>query len=161
MKLTSISLILCTICPLMFLSQVRPAQAQLPGSLGSDYIMERFSRERRRIIRYAEVLGLNDRQLKKIDELKLSLEKEMVLLNARVEVIDIDLRAALGEDSIDMNRVKKLIDEKYDIEKRRVEGQANAFANLKNILSRDQREKMSGTQEIFRGPYGRGGTQEE
>ena len=92
MKLSSISLILCAICPLIFLAQVPPAQAQLPGSLSTDYIMDRFARERRRIIRYAEVIGVNDRQLKKIDELKLNLEKEMVLLNARIEVIDIDLR---------------------------------------------------------------------
>ena len=67
----------------------------------------------------------------------------------------------MGEDTIDLSKVNKLVQEKYDIERRRVEGQATAFANLKKLLSREQREKMRGTQEIFRGPYGRSGTEEE
>ncbi len=162
MKPNSVSLILCAICPLMFLAQVRPAYGQISGPpLTADYIMDRFNQERRRILRYAEVLGLNDRQLQKIAEVKLHMEKEMVLLDARIDVIDMDLRAELGEDTIDMNTIKKLLKEKYDIEMQRVEGQAAAYASLKSILSRDQRQQMRGTQEIFRGPYGRSSLPEE
>ncbi|MCA9403645.1 MAG: hypothetical protein KC897_07680 [Candidatus Omnitrophica bacterium] len=161
MKPNPIVLILCTICPLLLLAHVPPAHGQLPGNLGPDYIVDRFNQERRRIIRYAEVLGLNDRQSEKIDELSRHLEKEMVLQDARVEVIDIDLRAELSKDQVDMKQVRKLLAEKFEIERKRTEGQAAAYASLKEILSQAQREKLRGTQEIFRGPYGRGSGDEE
>lgn len=161
MKLKSISLILCAICPLIFLTLAQSASAQFPGGISSDYIKDRFNQDRRRIIRYAEVLGLKDKQLDKIDLIKLNLEKEMVLYDARIEVIDLDLRAKLSEDQVDMNRVKELLNEKYVIERKRMEGQAAAYASLKGILSPEQREQMRGSQEIFRGPYGRRASVEE
>ena len=122
MKLNPIVLILCTICPLLLLAHVPSAHGQLPGTLGPDYIVDRFNQERRRIIRYAEVLGLNDRQSEKIDELSRHLEKEMVLQDARVEVIDIDLRAELSKDQVDMKQVRKLLAEKFEVERKRTEG---------------------------------------
>lgn len=161
MKPNSIVLIICMICPLILFAQVRPAHGQLPGPLGPNYIMDRFNQERRRIVRYAEVLGLDERQSEKIDALSRHLEKEMVLQDARIEVIDIDLRAELSEDEVDMKQVRKLLAEKSEIEKKRTEGQAAAYASLKEILSKAQREKLRGTQEIFRGPYGRGSGDEE
>lgn len=142
-------------CSLVLLAQVPPAASQGLGQITPNYIKGRFDQEQRRILRYEEVLGLSSRQVDKIKTLKLNLEKEMVLMDARIEVIDIDLRSMLGQRRIDMNKFKKLLTEKYDIEKKRVEGQATAFAGLKELLTEQQQEKMRTTQEIFRGPYGR------
>ncbi|MBZ0165747.1 MAG: hypothetical protein K8I00_02995, partial [Candidatus Omnitrophica bacterium] len=67
----------------------------------------------------------------------------------------------LGQNRIDMNRVKKLLTDKYDMEKQRVEGQAAAYASLKEILTAQQQDQLRTTQEIFRGPYGRDTVDEE
>lgn len=119
----------------------------------SDFINEKFIQKQRRILKYKEELGLNLKQIEKIEALKINLEKEMVLIDAKIEVVNIELRAILSQDETDIKTVNELIDQKSALEETKAKAQAMAYVNLKEVLTPDQRVNLNSFREIYKGPY--------
>jgi len=119
----------------------------------SDFINEKFLQKQRRILKYKEELGLNLKQIEKIEALKINLEKEMVLIDAKIEVVNIELRSLLSRDETDIKTVNDLIDQKSALEETKAKAQAMAYVNLKEVLTPDQRTNLNSFREIYKGPY--------
>jgi Spy/CpxP family protein refolding chaperone len=87
-------------------------------------------------------LKVNDNQLNQIRELEIALKKDSIKKKAEIEIITVDIRSFLSEDEIDIDAVSKLIDQKYEIKKAGLKKVVKSFAELKKILTKEQKEKL-------------------
>ena len=95
------------------------------------------------IMKNQEELGLSDEQVEKIRALKLDTKKKVIMQKAEIEVLAVDIKAKLWwGDPVDMEAVNKLIDQKYEIKKGKAKNLAGAIAELKKILTEEQKDKL-------------------
>ncbi|MFC1577118.1 Spy/CpxP family protein refolding chaperone [Candidatus Omnitrophota bacterium] len=98
-----------------------------------------------------EELGISDGQMKKIKSLKVEMKKDIIRKEAAVEIAAIDIKAMLREDKIDTDAIGKLIDKKYDIKKEKAKSLVDTYAKLKDILTKEQQDKLKGLYKKSRG----------
>jgi Spy/CpxP family protein refolding chaperone len=91
-----------------------------------------------------EELAITDEQYEKIKTLKMETKKDLIRRDAEIDIITIDIKSKLQEDTIDTKSINKLIDQKYELKKAKSKALVNAFAAFKNILTDDQKKKLSG-----------------
>ncbi len=91
---------------------------------------------------YQDDLGLSDEQIKKISDLKIKSKKDLIRKKSEIDLLSVDIKSELREDEIDTKTVGKLIDKKYEIKKEKAKSLVNAYANLKNILTAEQKIKF-------------------
>ena len=103
---------------------------------------DKFSKKAKLIFSNQDELGLSDAQVKKVKELKLETKKNLIKTKAEIDIIALDIKAEMWTDSIDMDSVNKLIDKKYDLKKGKTKSLVAAYAALKDILTKEQKEKM-------------------
>jgi len=94
------------------------------------------------ILTHKDDLGLSDEQVKKIKGLKIKTKKNLIKQKAEIDLIKIDIKSSLWEDKIDIKTIEKLIDQKYEIKKEKAKALINSYAELKNILSDEQKAKL-------------------
>lgn len=87
-------------------------------------------------------IGLSDSQEKEITELKIGTKKDLIMKKAEIDVIVVDIKMHMYGDKINLDAVNKLIDKKYDIKKAKAKVLVGASAKLKEILTKDQTEKL-------------------
>ena len=102
----------------------------------------KFIRTVRMIYHNQDELNVNDNQLNQIRELKIALKKDSIRKKAEIEIIAVDIRSLLYEDEIDVDAVSRLIDQKYEIKKAGMKKVVKSFAELKIILTKEQKEKL-------------------
>lgn len=85
-------------------------------------------------------LGLSDEQFEKIKMLKLNTKKNMIKKRAEIDVLKIDIKAKLWEDTIDKKSINKLIDRKCEVKKEKAKALVDAYAQFKNILTKEQKK---------------------
>jgi len=89
-----------------------------------------------------EEIGLSDDQIAKIKELKMDVKKDMIKRNADIEILAIDIKSALYAETIDVNAVNALIDKKYELKKEKTKALVAAYAAIKEILTKEQKDKI-------------------
>jgi Spy/CpxP family protein refolding chaperone len=94
------------------------------------------------IKQHQEELGVSDEQLQKIIDLKMALKKDKIKMEAEIETLKIDIHALLSKDKIDVNAVNALVDQKYETKKSISKQTVNAYAQLKDVLTVEQKEKL-------------------
>ena len=99
------------------------------------------------LMKNQEELGLTDEQVEKIKALKITTKKSLIKTKADIDILIVDIKAALWEDTIDKDAVGKLIDQKYDLKKVQAKTAINALADIKSLLTDEQKEKCK---EIFK-----------
>jgi len=87
-------------------------------------------------------LQLSDEQAAKVKDLKLKTKKDLVMKEAEIEVVEIDITAALHTDVIDLKSVNSLNKKKYKLKNKKADFLVESFAALKSILSDDQKQKL-------------------
>ena len=87
-------------------------------------------------------LALTDEQVQKIKDLKTATKKEVIKVNAEVDLISVDINAHMWSDKIDTAATDKLIDKKYDLKKQKSKTLVKACAELKNILTEEQKSEL-------------------
>ena len=87
-------------------------------------------------------LNVDDNQLNQIRELKIAQKKDLIRKKAEIEIITVDIRSLLYEDEIDVDAVSKLIDKKFEIKKASIKMVVKSFAELRKILTKEQKEKL-------------------
>ena len=87
---------------------------------------------------YQEELGLSEEQVIMIRNLKHDVKKEVIKQNAEIDVLAVDIKSLLYEDTVDLVVVNQLIDQKYDLKKAKAKYLVDSYVKLKNILSEDQ-----------------------
>ena len=90
----------------------------------------------------SEDLGLSDDQIAKIKALKLDVKKELIQQNADIDIPGIDIKAEMYADTIDVDAINKLISKKYDLKKAKAQYLVTKYAQLKNILTAEQKDKL-------------------
>lgn len=121
--------------------QAAYSQCNHMGGRGSN-MQGKFFQKFGKIMKNQEALGLSDEQLDVIKKLKWDLKKEMIKQTAEIDVLEVDIDAALYEDTVDMEKVGGLIDQKYEYKKAKAKTIAGAVAELKKILTEEQLAKL-------------------
>jgi Spy/CpxP family protein refolding chaperone len=93
-------------------------------------------------IKNQEALGLSDEQFAKIKDLKIKTKKDLVQKKADIEIVAIDIKALMWEDTIDTKAANNLIDKKYELKKAKAKYLMGAYAAFKNILSAEQKKEF-------------------
>lgn len=101
-----------------------------------------FFHKAKMILANAAELGLTSDQIDKIKTLKYGVEKNLIKEDADIKTIAIDIKEALGKDTVDINAVNKLIDQKYSMKAQKTKDAIGAYVNLKKILTEDQLKKL-------------------
>lgn len=87
-------------------------------------------------------LKLSEEQYEKIKTLKINTKKDLIMKRAEIDVLKIDIKAKLWEDTIDKKGINKLIDKKYELKKEKAKALVDAYAQLKNILTEEQKKTL-------------------
>lgn len=143
---TNKKILMCGVLALVviFGSVVSKAHA-CDGKKGKSYqwsLKDKFFKKAHFMLKSKADLQLSDKQAAKIKDLKFKTKKDLVMKEAEIEVVKIDITAALHKDVIDLKVVNSLNDKKYKLKKNKANAIAESFAALKNVLSDDQKQKL-------------------
>ncbi len=87
-------------------------------------------------------LGLSEEQVKEIKALKVAAKKELIQRNADIDEIEVDVKAKMYDDVLDVNTINALIDSKYELKKAKAKYVVETYAALKNILTVEQKAAL-------------------
>jgi len=87
-------------------------------------------------------IGLSEAQVKDIKDLKMNVKKMLIRQEAEIDIIALDIKSGLMGHPVDVNALNTLIDKKYELKKDKTKQLVQAYAQLKNGLSKPQYEKM-------------------
>ena len=105
-------------------------------------LKEKFFEKTRFILMNASELDLDEAKIEEIKTLKHNLKKSLIMRDAEIETIDIDIMDAMSKDNLDLEVVDKLIDRKYEAKKMNAKEIAEACMNLRMMLTQDQQNKL-------------------
>ncbi len=105
---------------------------------------DKFLKKAQMLLKHWGELNLSDEQVRKIRALKHDVKKDIIMKDAQIEVIGLDVKALLREDVIDVEQANALIEQKYDIKKAKAKLLVKALADLKNILTDEQKKTVPG-----------------
>ena len=94
------------------------------------------------ILENAEDLSLTDEQKVKVKNLKIDTKKEMIRRRSSIELVAVDIKSRMYDDPIDTSALDELIEKKYDLKKGRAKYLVGVMANLKSVLTQEQKDKM-------------------
>lgn len=127
----------------IYLPLMAYAQGCLKGAQQKCGLEKKMSCTLHCIMANQDELGLTDEQGEKIQQLKTSSQKDLIKLEAEIDLITIDIKSKSREDKIDKEGIGELIDRKYDLKKEKAKALIGAYADLRNILSIEQTKKLS------------------
>jgi len=85
-----------------------------------------------------DALEITDDQMAKIKDIKHAAIKELIQLKADKDVVMVDLKSAMWEESMDLGAVNKLIDTKYAAKKK----SSKTFVKAINDIQKDLTDKQ-------------------
>jgi len=141
---TMIAVVLCMALALNLVALDAYAEGYGKGKGHHFDLEEKFSKKAHFILKNEEELGLSDRQVDQIKDLKINIKKDLIGKKAQLEILGLDIKAAMWNDPFNVNVVNKLIDQKYEIKKDKAKFLVGAYATLKGLLTEEQKEKMKG-----------------
>ena len=103
---------------------------------------EKFFYKSHSILKHQDKLDLSDEQYETIRDLKLNMKRSLIKQKAEIELVKLDIREKLHDDKINMKDVNELIDRKFEFEKAKDKTVASAIAELKGVLSTEQRQAL-------------------
>ena len=112
------------------------------GKMHAEGLDSKFFSKAHFIIQNQEELKLSDEQVGKIKDLKLSTKRGLIKIDAEIELIALDIKAQLMQDSIDTEAINALIDQKYELKKIKTKSLIASYAALKNSLSAEQKKAL-------------------
>ena len=111
------------------------------GKSGYDH-EAKVSKKARMILSNKAELGLTDEQVAKVKDLSSKVKKDLIRKDAEIDIGAIDLKEEKWKDPVDIEVVNKLIDKKYELKKDKAKYQVAAYAELKSILTAEQKSKL-------------------
>ncbi len=94
------------------------------------------------ILEKEKELGLTPDQVKTIREIKLQAKKTKIQLSSQADIIGVDLFAEFHNDSVNLDKVNALIDQKFEVKKELAKEMAASFVKLKSVLTPEQQGKL-------------------
>ena len=89
-----------------------------------------------------EELALSEDQSQKIKTLKIATKKDLIKRKAEIDLLAIDIKSKLSEDTIDIEGANKIIDQKYELKKAKAKALVETYAKFKGILTDEQKKKL-------------------
>jgi hypothetical protein len=105
-------------------------------------IEDKFFKKAGFLMRNQEEIGLTEEQIKDIKILKMDIKKALIMKKAEIEVKAIDIKSMLWQDEINIKKINKLIDEKYEIKKGKTKLLVKAYTDIKGMLTAEQKIAM-------------------
>lgn len=133
-------ILLVLVCLSLLVPSVYAEHGKMKSGHGD--FSQKFYKKAMMIIKNQEELGLSDEQVEKIKDLKISTKKDLIRKKAEIDILALDIKASMWEDTIDLDAVNALIDKKYEIKKEKAKALVAACAVLKSTLTADQKKKM-------------------
>ncbi|MDD5449208.1 MAG: Spy/CpxP family protein refolding chaperone [Candidatus Omnitrophica bacterium] len=87
-------------------------------------------------------INLTEDQETKIKELVYSAKKAVIMQDAAIESLELDIMQAFMKSPIDVNAINGLIDNKYAAKASKAKDLVAAYVNLQKILTKDQQNKL-------------------
>lgn len=87
-------------------------------------------------------LGITGEQEKTIKDLKTELKRTLIKKQAEIDLLALEIKSGLWEDTIDTAALSKLIAQKYELKKDKTIAIVEAYANLKKTLTKEQMDSM-------------------
>ncbi|GAG18917.1 unnamed protein product [marine sediment metagenome] len=94
------------------------------------------------VLKNQDELGLSDKQVKEIKDLKMKTKKDLIRKKAEIDLVALDIKVAMHEEQIDTGAIDKLIDQKYDLKKEKAKSLVGAYAAVKGTLTDEQKSKL-------------------
>ena len=94
------------------------------------------------LMKNQDELGLSDDQITKIKDLKMKTKKDLIMRNAEIDVLALEIKSALYAEKVDINAVNSLVDKKYDLKKKTTKDLISACVAVKDILTKEQKDKL-------------------
>lgn len=137
--------------------QICPMKHKEGRSQQSDFSpKDQFYHKAHYILENQEALGLSEDQIAKITSLKTEIKKNLILQEAESEVLAIDIKSKLHEDTLDVKGIDALIDKKYDLERANTKALIKSFSELKNVLTPEQKKTLKTLWKESKKPTGSG-----
>jgi len=138
-----IALIILVVSALVIVGVVVDAYAYHGKGKGCKMSMEdKFYKKAGFIMMNETELGLSPDQVKKIKDLKMDTKKSLIKTDAEIDLLALEIKGEMYEDTINTDATDKLIDKKYDLKKEKTKMLVGACASIKTILTKQQRDKM-------------------
>ena len=90
---------------------------------------------------YQEELGLSEKQIDQIEEIKYAVKREVISKDAEIDLLKIDIKEKLYADKTDVKAIDPLIEKKYALKKEKAEYLVAQYAKIKEVLSDEQYEE--------------------
>jgi len=103
---------------------------------------EKFFRKAHFILAQKDELGLSADQEARVRTLMTGAKKDLLRQDAEIGVLAVDIDAALAADEIDVDGVTKLLNQKYELKKTKVQSLVASYAELKKTLDPEQKTKL-------------------
>jgi len=103
---------------------------------------DKFFKKASFILWNAEELGLSENQIDKIESLKYDTKKDLLMKEAEIDVIALDIKRELRKDSPDTSAINKLLDKKYDLKKEKTKKLVSSYVDLKSMLTDSQMKEL-------------------
>jgi Spy/CpxP family protein refolding chaperone len=94
------------------------------------------------ILNNEDELKLTEEQVKEIRTLKTSVQKNLINLDAKIDLISVDIKTEMWEDPMDLDTINSLVEEKYGLTKERTKTLVNSYAQLSRVLNREQKQTL-------------------
>jgi len=105
-----------------------------------------------------EEMDLTEDQVKNIKDLDFKTQKELIMTNAEIEVLGLEMNVLMKSDTLDTAAINNIIDKKYDLKKQKAKSLVAALAGIKSILTEEQKTKLREMyKECKKGPMKEGG----
>ena len=104
-----------------------------------DNLEEKVFKKAHMIMKNKDELRLSENQITEIKKIKVNAKKDLIRQKAEIDVISVDIKSRLWDETIDVSGINKLVDQKYDLKKEKTKSLIAAYAELKKILSEEQK----------------------
>jgi Spy/CpxP family protein refolding chaperone len=118
------------------------SQALAKGDYHQGGLEKKFFHKAHFILDHQEELGLSQDTVDQIKQLKMDTKRVVIRKGAEKEIAWLDVREAMHEYPVDEERLVNLVQAKYAVKQEMSAALASSYAQVKNMLTEDQYEKM-------------------
>jgi len=108
------------------------------GGYSKHTLTDKFFHKYRWIMESRDEIGLTDDQASDLKSLKHDFKRSIILVEAQIDVLALDVRSAMHQNPIDVAAVNALVDKKYDLKKTKAKSSVEAVAKLKPMITAEQ-----------------------
>jgi len=120
---------------------VCPKKAMMASQDKMDFD-EKFYHKAKFMLANASEVNLSEAQQDKILDLKMRIKKSMIMKDAEIKVLALNIMEELKKDDVNLDIVNTLIDQKYELKKAKAKELAAAFTELCQIPSKEQKTQL-------------------